>query len=221
MFSIKEVFKSAWGETLKNWKFLVLATLAYFGLAALFGSASNGRGFLSFIFSVCGSIVRVVFTIGMIRAALLIISGITPSADVFKTDWKTFWRFVWAGIITAFFTIIGLVLLIIPGIIVALRLNLTMYFLLDKKMSAWDSVKESWKTTKGHVSKLFLLVLAFIGVMIISIIPIGLGLLISLPFVTVVMAIVYRRLSEGIAEQSSFEHVEKIESTPSGGMTNV
>lgn len=62
---------------------------------------------------------------------------------------------------------IGLVVFIVPGIYVACRLAFTSYLVMDEGLDPVAAVEASWRMTKGHVWKIFLLallcVLIFIG----------------------------------------------------------
>ena len=194
-FSIKNFFSRAWQYTKSHMTFLVVSTLIYLAIAMVLGSAGGHRGALSGILSLASNVIQVIFTIGLIKISFLIISGGSPKAEDFKTDWTIFWRMVWACIVATFFAVIGFILLIIPGIYVGIRLTLSPYFVIDKKMSGWQAVKESWRVTKDHFWKLFGLNLLLICVVIVSLIPFGLGLLLSLPFGVMVMSLVYKHLS--------------------------
>lgn len=83
-----------------------------------------------------------------------------------------------AVLLVGILTMIGFVLLIIPGIIAAIRLSFVPFLVTDEDMGAIDALKESWSRTKGHGWSLFgLFLLAFpvalVGVLllIIGIIP--------------------------------------------------
>ena len=54
---------------------------------------------------------------------------------------------------------VGIIFLIVPGIILACRLSMTSYLVLDEGMSAVDALQESWDMTRGHGWTVF-----FIGV---------------------------------------------------------
>ena len=87
---------------------------------------------------------------------------------------------------------IGLILLIVPGIIVAIGLCMAPYILKDdKEISAMDALKKSWELTKGHKSKLFWLGLSFIGWIILSLLTFGFGFLLLAPYIDTTFAHYY------------------------------
>jgi len=69
----------------------------------------------------------------------------------------------------------GLFLLIVPGIIFSLMFGMCVYAVMDKKMSAVESVKYSKKITKGYRGLIFVLYVA-IGLLTLLGIPIAYGL---------------------------------------------
>lgn len=58
--------------------------------------------------------------------------------------------------------VVGLILLIIPGLIIAARLLLAEYYIIDKNMGILEAYQASWDATKGHVLKFFGIAGAFI-----------------------------------------------------------
>lgn len=191
-FSISKAFKTGWEHTKNHLEFLALSTFVYFVLYLVL--ARFGHGDFSFILRLAAWFVSMLFSIGMRRIGLLIEKGGVPTYNDFQTDATTFISVLFANIIMAVFIFIGFILLIIPGIIVALRLSMTTYIILDKKMGAWAAVKESWKITKGHSWNLLGLALCALLICIVAVIPFGLGLIVALPFLAITAAIVYNRI---------------------------
>jgi len=103
---------------------------------------------------------------------------------------------------------IGTILLIIPGIYLFVRLQFFGYYIVDKNASGTnviiESLQRSWELTRGIAGKVFLLDLAFLGLIILGAIPFGLGLLIVVPLIVLTLAYVYRRI-EGSAVASEAE----------------
>lgn len=79
-------------------------------------------------------------------------------------------------------------------IFIFIRLSLSELIILDKKISAWSAITLSFQKTKGLVWQLFGLVILQILIVIISIIPLGIGLIWSMPLVYLVFPVVYKRL---------------------------
>lgn len=68
-----------------------------------------------------------------------------------------------AGLLSSVIIAVGFILLIVPGIIAALRLSMTFYILVDNPdMSATDAMKRSNELMKGRCGELFMMHLSFI-----------------------------------------------------------
>lgn len=58
-------------------------------------------------------------------------------------------------ILTGIIAVVSFLLLIVPFFIVVPRISLAPYFLVDKNMGVWESVKASWNATSGSLGKLW------------------------------------------------------------------
>ena len=90
--------------------------------------------------------------------------------------------------------IIPIILIIIPAVYISVRLQFYNYFLLDEETGIIESIKRSAEISKGYVGELFLLGAVLSIIILVSIIPLGLGLLISIPLSTMATSYVYLKL---------------------------
>ena len=90
--------------------------------------------------------------------------------------------------------IIPIILIIIPAVYISVRLQFYNYFLLDEESGIIESIKRSAEISKGYVGELFLLGAVLSIIILVSIIPLGLGLLISIPLSTMATSYVYLKL---------------------------
>ena len=90
--------------------------------------------------------------------------------------------------------IIPIILIIIPAVYISVRLQFYNYFLLDEETGIIESIKRSAEISKGYVGELFLLGAVLSIIILLSIIPLGLGLLISIPLSTMATSYVYLKL---------------------------
>ena len=77
-----------------------------------------------------------------------------------------------------------------------MRLQFYDYFLIDNECSILESIIKSAKITKGFVGELFLLGAMLSIIVLISIIPLGAGLIISVPLGIMVNTHVYQKLKK-------------------------
>ena len=91
-------------------------------------------------------------------------------------------------------TTIPVLIIIIPLVYISLRLQFYDYFLVDEECNVVAAVKKSMAITKGYVMELFLLGAVMSIIVLVSIIPLGAGLFISIPLATMVNTYVYQKL---------------------------
>jgi uncharacterized membrane protein len=115
-------------------------------------------------------------------------------SDVFEA-FKNYWNAVLASLLVGAIVVIGFVLLIIPGIIFACKLAFTPYLVVDRKMEAIEAIKESWRMTNGHALEVFLIGLLAIPIFIAGLIVFGVGVIISVMWISLALATLYHAVS--------------------------
>lgn len=98
-------------------------------------------------------------------------------------------------LITGILYLFGLILVLV-GVIyyIALRLSMTTFAILDKGLNPIAAMKLSYSATKGNALRIFAIYLMILLFILISIIPLGIGLIWSIPFAYLVYPAIYRRL---------------------------
>lgn len=194
---LKEIFKKSWASTKANILFLGTSTFVYFVLSDLLSfDGRRGQGSL-FIF-IAEVVVSILFSIGMYRSGLMIHKKEKPTLDVYGANPQLFLTVLWLTILSALFTILGFILLIIPGFIVMARISMASYILFQKhgKITAFEAIKESWEMTSGHTLKILLYFLTIFFLILLSFITLGLALVIVTPFIYISGAEIYSLLKK-------------------------
>ncbi len=114
--------------------------------------------------------------------------------DMFAA-FDNYWNAVLASLLVAVIIGLGFVLLIVPGIIFACKLAFTPYLVIDRKMKVIDAVEESWRMTRGHAGKVFLIGLLAIPIGIAGLICFGVGIIIAIMWVKLAFASLYHAVS--------------------------
>jgi uncharacterized membrane protein len=112
--------------------------------------------------------------------------------DVYYT--KNLFNYILASIIRTLIIAVGFILFIIPGIIFSIKLQYSQYLIVDKGKDAVDSLKGSWKMTKGVKWNLFLFGLLLGLINILGFLALLVGLFVTVPLTMVANAFVYRKL---------------------------
>jgi len=91
--------------------------------------------------------------------------------------------------------ILGMILLIIPGIILAFGFSMAYFVMIDKpELGIVDTLKESWKIMKGNKTKLLGLSLRFIPWCILGILCLVVGVIFVLPWMQMSYASFYEEI---------------------------
>ena len=99
-----------------------------------------------------------------------------------------------AGLFSTILTWVGFLLLIIPGLYLAIAYGLIIPLIADKKLSAWQAMEASRKAITKRWFKIFGLYLVMGVILVISAIPLGLGLVWTYPMMVSLMGILYREI---------------------------
>jgi len=103
-----------------------------------------------------------------------------------------FWKAFLAYFFVALFTLLWMLLLIIPGIIAAYSYSMTFFILADDpSVRPFDAIRRSKEMMRGHKWKLFFLQLRFIGWFLLTLLTCGLGILWLSPYYSAALAHFY------------------------------
>lgn len=87
---------------------------------------------------------------------------------------------------------------IIGVIYFVIRLLVAMAFVLDKLSNPWEAIVKSFEATRGNFWNLLFLTIIEILILMISAIPLGIGLIWTLPFALILYGIIYKELSVNV-----------------------
>ena len=195
MSEVKEVqigpaVKYGWESVKKDFLYLV-------GMAVVVAIAQSIGNYRSDDSSFLG-LVSMVLTIWLTGGYLKLLLEYSrqnklPFEELFK-QFQYFWRLLAATILIGLAVGLGTLLLIIPGIYLAIRLQFTTLVIVDQDKSISDAMSESWKLSERKVWPLFLLGLALLGVAILGFIALGVGILVAMPVIWLAQVYVYNQL---------------------------
>lgn len=171
------------------WKIIgVMAVLlaASFLSSFLFGGKDAG------MLGIVDSIINAFIGLGFILMALAIHDS--PHSFTLMNAWepRRFIPYVITSILTALCVLVGLILLVVPGIIAVTGLALSPYLVVDRKMNPIDAMKKSWELTKGSRLTIFFLILIAILVNIAGALLLFIGLIVSIPVTMLAFVSMYR-----------------------------
>jgi len=150
---------------------------------------------LVIIIGIAFSIISILAKMGAIRLALK--AHDSAESARFGDLWAPhpFWKFVGGSILVGVIVIVGFILLIVPGIIWALRYLFVPYLVMERKLAPFEALKESARITYGHKWQLLGLLCLIVLINILGAILLLVGLLVSIPVSSLAMVHAYRTLS--------------------------
>jgi hypothetical protein len=101
-----------------------------------------------------------------------------------------------AAVLLAVGSFVGTLLCYVGAIVFGFLAQYTLYFVVDRKMSAIDGLKASFSFTTSHLGDTVVFYLLAIVVLIVGAILCGVGLLVAIPIVLLGTAYTYRRLQD-------------------------
>lgn len=90
--------------------------------------------------------------------------------------------------------LIGFMLLIIPGIYLMIAYSQSMLLVADKGLSPWQALESSRKAVGHHWFGMFGVMFVLWFIVGLSMIPLGIGLIWTMPLVLIAMGVIYRNM---------------------------
>ncbi len=212
-FSIKEALDFGW-ETFSNnlWFFLglmfVLSLIfAFVGILQEVAKAMNPALFV--LINVVALVVNIIVGIGLIRISVGFIHHQKSSVrQAFMPTSDTFFPYVVGAFMYAVIVIFGTILLVVPGIIWAVKYQFFGYFILDQKSEPKEALKDSARITDGARWKIFGFLIVLTVLNIIGAMLFGIGLLVTIPVTILSSAFVYQKLKLNIESNTALERID-------------
>jgi uncharacterized membrane protein len=170
---------------------MVLGLLLGIQLITILLDMIPGIGVLVFVASL---VVSFIFQLGIYRLSLDLIDSKPGRVPTLWSQTNLLPEYIIGTVLYVLIIIGGLILLIVPGIVWAIKYRFYGYLIVDKKMSPMDAIKESGKMTYGHKWHLLGFWFTLLGVNILGALALLVGLFVTIPTTMMADAYVYRAL---------------------------
>jgi len=205
-FSIGELLSESWskvkgtkgiiiGGFLVFYVVLLAATFILGGVVGIFGALSENL-FLVFVGEILISLLASALAYPFMAGMNMV--GIPSAADQplnFNEIFSHFGRtvpLIITAVVMMLLIYLGMILLLIPGIYLAVAYLLAIPLVVERGLSPWQALEASRKAITQHWFKVFGLFLLLGLIVIVSAIPLGIGLVWSIPLMVVAMGVLYR-----------------------------
>lgn len=197
-FSKREALSYGWEVMKKNLPlFIGLCLISMFisSLQNALGSPSRGL-FIGFraLLALCLQLVMIVVHMGWLYIALRLRDGRAVELRDVLTPLSQLADFLFAAILCGIIVTLGFVLLIVPGVIWAIRYCFVGMLIIDQKLDPLSAMRRSAELTAGVTGELFVFGLCLMGLNLLGAMAFGIGLFATLPTSIMAAVHVYRRL---------------------------
>jgi hypothetical protein len=196
-FIIKEAISYGWQAMKANFWFFVQVLLIGFilqaGIGFLGGLYFKQNSLPFIIVNIISNFIGIIITLGYINIALKFHDKKEVELYDLIALWPLFFKYLLASILYSLIVIGGLILLIVPGIIWAIKFQFFGYFIVEG--AGWyESFKKSGAITQGTKLDLFWLGLLSGLITLAGALFFLIGLFVAVPTVMLAFAFVYRKL---------------------------
>lgn len=148
------------------------------------------------IFSFLLTLFQLFISLGFTKIMLLLVQDkYVEVADMFN-NFRIFLSYFVASFLYGIAVFLGILLLVIPGIFIAIRFQFYPYFIIEQGDSSFVALKKSFNLSQNLSLELFLLGVVVIALNILGILLFGVGILFTYPLTTMATAIVFKGLIE-------------------------
>lgn len=205
-FSIKEAIKFGWTAAKSRLWFFVAILLISLAIQMFPNILSNlvkgdklpaAFSLIVVLLSIAGGVAKLLIDLGSIKIALKIHDNQEVKvADLFSCR-EFILRYLGGYILYFGIILTGFLLLVIPGIIWAIRLQFFSYLVVDKGLGPVQALRQSWGMTRGQTWRLFIFMLLVVLINVGGALLLLVGLFLTIPTTMVATAFIYRRLIAG------------------------
>lgn len=196
---VSSLFSRSW-QTFKEHFWPTVAVFVIYALLTSAGSIIQddpGLGDLV-MYLIAGPI-----TAGTYMYALRRVRGEEADLGDMFDGFKVFGKALGVFVLYSVMVVVGLVFLIVPGIYVAIAFYPCMYLVLDDDLDVIETLRKAWRMTEDYRGKLFVVLLAVIGVNILGLIALGVGIIFTGALSLLVGAAVYQELAGNAVQGQS------------------
>jgi uncharacterized membrane protein len=194
-----ELIRFGWTTTLRNLLLFLAVMLVEFAIDLALTRLSvlaEGNGALPVAaLGLASLVLRSAVALGLARIALAFCDGRRGRLADLLAEFQHILPYLLAQLLFSAIVTLGLILLIVPGIYLALRLQFFKYFIVDFGAGPLEALARSWDATRGAAWDLLGLWGWLFLVNLAGALALGVGLLITVPLTIVAMAAAYRTLA--------------------------
>jgi len=201
-FTKSEAIKIGWEAMKKNFWFfaglLIITLLIEIIPTAIADSVKEKMLALYILLTIAAWVLQLIVEMGVVKITLDVLDKGTGNIGDLFSRVQLVGKFIIGTLLYGLIVIGGLILLIVPGIIWAIKYQFYSYLIIDKNLGPVEALKKSGEITLGNKGNLLLLGFLFMLINLAGALFFLVGLLATIPTTMVATAYVYRKLMNEI-----------------------
>ncbi len=197
-FIISEAVQFGWNTTKSNIGFfiglLIVAGLIQYVPDIIATTIEADAPFLSSIILIASYVLSMIVMMGLIKIFLRFCDGEKGGFSDLLSCYPLFFKYLVGSILYGLIVSLGLILLILPGIIWAIKFYFFDYLIIDKGLGPIDALEKSSEITRGVKLDLFTFGILLGILNLLGLLCLLVGLFVTIPVTMVATAFVYRKL---------------------------
>jgi uncharacterized membrane protein len=197
-FSAGSCIRFGWETFKKRPWFLIGAYILFFVVVGLISAALNLLINYGAVLALVSAVARLAvdMLVGMGTIAFTLKAHDDIEHLTLMDFWRPypFWKYVGSTVLFGIISIVGFVLLIVPGIIWSIMFGFAGYLVVDKKMWPIEALKESKRITYGYKWELFWLGILTLLILLLGAVCLLVGIFVAYPVTILAIAHAYRTL---------------------------
>lgn len=140
--------------------------------------------------------IQMFFSMNSTRYALRLCRG-EPAGfqDLFKLDFDPYWGFFGAAMLIGIAVFCGCLLLIVPGVLLALGWYVALPMVVDGRGGPMAAMRASWEATRGRRGAIFVLILLIFGLSLLGLLACCVGTIVTGAIVNLAHVYTYLKLT--------------------------
>lgn len=201
-FSVSEALSFGWEKVKANFLFLILLMIVSFVgpnlLYMIKGMLGLDSAFYNLAFSLASWILSIIISMGVLKIYLKVVDGQPFKLEDILSTAHLWLKYLIGSLLYGIIIMIGLLLLVVPGIIFAIKYQYLIYLVVDEELGPLEALGKSGRITSGNKFNLFVWGLVMVLVNVVGALAFFVGLFVTIPLTSVASAYIYRKLSKGV-----------------------
>lgn len=208
-WGVEEVLRQSWEIVKQHWVALIFGPLIGSVIGSVPGQIFNSVGrasqdkdtiiAMAVVGGIVGFFVQTFFTAGAMQLALTGARGGAPQVTQVFSGGPAYLRLLGTSLLVTLAIMGGLLLLVVPGIILALGFSMAPYYAVDAGMGPVEAMRASWNAMDGHKASFFLFGLVGLVLAIVGLAACCVGLFVAQAVMLTATAIIFTRVSGRMA----------------------